>query len=80
MLMGLLLRKPLTSLLYRKLLKLPVSGIIEISSGKLITLASGDMTLIEEGTQALPYLFAAPLSTIFQLVILFNLVSLLLST
>ena len=71
---GVLIRKTLTGILYRKLLKLKVSGIATVTQGKLITLASGDMALIEQGAWGLPYIVAAPLSTILQVAILFKIV------
>ena len=58
------LRKTLSAFLYRKLLKLPISVIGQASSGKLITLASGDMALIEQGASQLHFVFAGPISCI----------------
>ena len=72
---GLIQRKALTSLLYKKLLKLPVSRVASATSGRLITLASGDMVLIEGGGQALGYVIDAPLFTIFSLFVLYHVVS-----
>ena len=72
---ALLLKKTLTSILYEKLLKLPISGVATATPGKLITLASGDMAIIEQGAWALPFVVAAPLSSVTQFVILFYIVS-----
>ena len=71
---GVLIRKTLTGIIYRKLLKLRMSGVASVGHGKLITLASGDMALIEQGAWGLPYIVAAPLSTILQVAILFKIV------
>ena len=65
----------MTSILYRKLLQLPLSGVARATPGKLITLASGDMALIEQGAWGLPYVVSAPLSSIFEFAILFHIVS-----
>ena len=74
-LFALLLRKTLTSFLYEKLMRLPISGVAAATPGKLITLASGDMAIIELGAWSLPYIVAAPLSAIAQFVILSHIVS-----
>ena len=73
-LFGLFVRKTLTVTLFKKILRLPVSGVTDATPGKLITLASGDMALIEQGAWGLPFVAAAPLSTIFQVVVLFKIV------
>ena len=74
-LFGLLVRKTLTAIIYRKLLKLRVSGVASVTQGKLITLASGDMALIEQGAWGVPYVVGAPICTVILLVVLFKLVS-----
>lgn len=71
---GLLLRKTLTGILYSKLLKLPVSGVAKASPGKLISLASGDMALIEHGSLDLHCLVAAPFATVILVILGFQIV------
>lgn len=62
--MGLLLRKALTGFLYSRLLELPQYEISSANAGKLLSLASADMTLIERGAYELPYLLTSPLGTL----------------
>lgn len=73
--MGLILRKMLTGFIYQNLLKQPTSEIWNSSPGKLINLASGDMTLIEMGAYELPYLVTAPLGSILRIYLLYLMVS-----
>ena len=72
--LSLLMRKSLTALLFEKLLRLPVSGVASATPGKLISLASGDMALVEQGAWQLPYIVVAPLSSIFLIVLLYTIV------
>ncbi len=44
---GLLLRKTLTSLLYRKILRLSPAVVAQASAGKLVNLASGDIAYLQ---------------------------------
>ena len=75
--LALLIRKTLTASIYDKMLKLRIQEVSEASPGKLITLASGDMALIEQGSIQIQYLIAGPLSSILQLIVPFNLVRLM---
>lgn len=62
-------------MLYEKALRLPLSGVAFASPGKLITLASGDMALIEEGSLNLHCLVGIPLAAILLIVSLYQIVS-----
>ena len=72
---GLLMRKTLTSILYSKLLKLPVSGVASATPGRLISLGSGDMAVIEQGSLDVHSLLSAPFAATVLLLALFQIVS-----
>ena len=57
------------------MLTLPLSEVASASPGKLITLASADMALIESSSRDLHYLIAAPLGAVLSIISLYNIVS-----
>ncbi len=71
--LGLITRKALTSLLYQKVLRLSSRSVASTSVGRLVNMASGDMTFIEQSSEFLPYMIA-PFAGIVNIVILFSLV------
>ena len=54
------LRRTLVSALFDKVTKLSVKSMASTNSGKLISLISADLFLIEKGLSVFPILFAAP--------------------
>lgn len=54
------LRKSITGSLYRKMMRLSQKSVARASAGKIINLASGDMTIFERSMLFLPFVFISP--------------------
>lgn len=65
--MGVVVRKGLTGLVYQKLLRLSPKSRSEITSGKIVSLVSGDLYVVERGFIVFPILIIGPLATIITL-------------
>jgi len=64
LIMGVKIRKILVSALYDKLGKLSMKAVTSTNSGKLITLVSGDIFMIERGLAFSPMVISAPFTNI----------------
>lgn len=64
LILGVKIRKILVSSLYDKLGKLSMKAITSTNSGKLITLVSGDIFMIERGLAFSPMILTTPLTNI----------------
>lgn len=64
------MRKTLISALYTKVSKLSMKSVTETNSGKLITIASGDILAIEYAMGIVSILFAAPLVNVVAFIVL----------
>ena len=73
--LGISMRKALVSLLYRKVLRLSHSSLGQTTSGKLISLSSGDMDTVQNSSTALTNGMAGPLISVLVIAILYNMVN-----
>jgi len=64
LILGLKVRKILISAIYDKLGKLSMKAVTSTNSGKLITLVSGDIFMIERGLAFAPMILTTPLTNI----------------
>ena len=64
----LVLRKSITGSLYRKMLRISQKSVAKASAGKIINLASGDMTIFERSMIFLPFVFIAPIVAVAMLI------------
>ena len=55
-------RKSLTALLYRKLLRLSLHSIRVVSEGKILNAVTADMTILDYGQYCIPHLFYDPIA------------------
>lgn len=62
---GLIIRRTLVATLFRKVVKLSMKSIVITNSGKLISLISSDLFLVEKGISTIPVLFSSPLIVLF---------------
>jgi ABC-type multidrug transport system fused ATPase/permease subunit len=58
--LALMIRRTLVSFLFRKVIRLSMKSICITNSGKLISLISSDLFLVEKGLSTVPVLFASP--------------------
>ena len=73
--LGIIMRKALVSLLYRKLLRLSNRSLSEATSGRLISLSSGDMSVIQGLSSTLLLGVAGPFVAVFVFYITYTIVS-----
>ena len=72
---GVVMRKALTAFLYQKLLRLSQSSVARASAGKLVNMASGDMAVIERGSQFVSYIIVSPICSLINLTLIYLIVS-----
>ncbi|CAI2362604.1 unnamed protein product [Moneuplotes crassus] len=61
---GINMRKSITALLFKKILKFNQTSLSKASSGKIVTIVSGELQVIEHGLVMAPYIIIAPIITI----------------
>jgi ATP-binding cassette subfamily C (CFTR/MRP) protein 4 len=69
---GLNMRKALTTLLFKKILRFNQKSLAKASAGKIVTIVSGELQVIESGLILAPYIIISPLITVYA----FSLISL----
>jgi ATP-binding cassette subfamily C (CFTR/MRP) protein 1 len=62
--LGINIRKGIAGMIYKKALKFNQKSIAKASSGKVVTIISGELQNIERGMAQIPYLFITPINTI----------------
>ncbi len=74
LLFGTVFKKTLLSLLYSKIVKLPLYEINKVTPGNLVTIAGADLSNVEMLGWEVSFLFAAPISSLVSLYLLYLLV------
>ncbi len=63
----LVMRKSTTALLYKKLLRLSPRAVSQATTGKIVNLASGDVSLLEKSFSFIPFLVISPAVFVFSI-------------
>jgi ATP-binding cassette, subfamily C (CFTR/MRP), member 4 len=58
------IRKAITGMIFKKVLKFNQKSMAKASTGKIITIVSGELSVVEVGLVLAPYIVIAPISTI----------------
>jgi len=61
---GLNMRKAITGMIFTKVLRFNQKSLAKASTGKIVTIVSGELQVIEQGLIMAPYIVIAPISTI----------------
>jgi ABC-type multidrug transport system fused ATPase/permease subunit len=67
---GVALRKGVTGLIFRKILKFSQKSKAKATSGKLVSLVSGELQLLERGFLVIPTIVVAPISLTFAFILI----------
>ena len=71
---ALLLKKSISGVLYRKMLRLTNKSLHQVSTEKIISIVSSELEILEKGLTIAPYLFIAPLLWVVSLGFIFVMV------
>lgn len=64
------MRKALTALLFKKILRFNQKSLAKATTGKIVTIVSGELQIIEQGLVLAPYIIVSPLVTIYAFVLI----------
>jgi len=62
---GLNMRKSITALIFKKILRFNQKSLAKASTGKIVTIVSGELQMVEQGLIMAPYIVIAPFATIY---------------
>lgn len=68
---GVVMRKALTGFIFKKVMKLSQASLAKASPGRLVNIASGDMTVIERGITRLPNVVVSPAISIITFLMIY---------
>lgn len=67
---GLNIRKGITGLVFKKVLRFNQKSLAKASTGKIVTIVSGELQVVEVGLILTPYIVIAPISTILAFILI----------